>query len=98
MDAKEKTINLFTTRARQLILQYKELKKENAELYTMVDELEKKVKQLEVRLTQAQNEYESLKMAKMIDISDSDMEGAKKRLSKLIRDVNKCITLLSEQQ
>jgi phage shock protein A len=97
MDANEKTLNLFATRMRQLILQYKELKEENAALVEMVDELEKQIAQFKVKLTQAESEYNSLKMAKMIEISDTDLEGAKSRLSKLIRDVNKCITLLSEQ-
>ena len=63
----------------------------------MVDERDSRIKQLEARLTQAENDYNSLKMAKMIEISDADMNGAKKRLAKLIRDVNKCITLLSEK-
>lgn len=97
MDANEKTLNLFATRMRQLILQYKELKEENAALVEMVDELEKQIAQFKVKLTQAESEYNSLKMAKIIEISDTDLEGAKSRLSKLIRDVNKCITLLSEQ-
>lgn len=97
MDANEKTLNLFATRMRQLILQYKELKEENAALVEMVDELEKQIAQFKVKLTQAESEYNSLKMAKMIEISDTDLGGAKSRLSKLIRDVNKCITLLSEQ-
>lgn len=87
----------FATRMRQLILQFKELKKENAELYAMVDERDATIRRLEGSLSQAKREYDSLKMAKMIEISDADMEGAKKRLSKLIRDVDKCITLLSEQ-
>lgn len=97
MDANEKTLTQFTTRVRQMLLQYKELKKENADLYAMVDERETRIKQLEAQLTQAQNDYNSLKMAKMIEITDSDLESSKKRLSKLIRDVNKCITLLSEK-
>ena len=97
MDANEKTLTLFTTRVRQMILQYQEKKKENADLYAMVDERDARIKQLEAQLTQAHNDYESLKMAKMIEISDRDLEGAKKRLAKLIRDVNKCITLLSEK-
>ena len=42
-------------------------------------------------------DYNSLKMAKMIEITDGDMESAQKRLSKLIRDVNKCITMISEK-
>ena len=97
MDANEKTLTLFATRIRQMILQYKDVKKENTELYAMVDERDARIKQLESQLTQAQNDYNSLKMAKMIEITDSDLESSKKRLSKLIRDVNKCITLLSEK-
>ena len=97
MTASEDTLNLFSTRVRQMILQYKELKKENAELYSMVDEKDKQVENLKVQITQAQNDYNSLKMAKMLEITDGDMESAQKRLQKLIRDVNKCITLLSEK-
>ncbi len=93
-----KTLRLFTTRMRQMILQYKQVKKENAELYAMVDARDNEVKQLKSQLEQAQNDYNSLKMAKMIEITDGDMESAKKRLSSLIKDINKSITLLSEQQ
>ena len=97
MDPNEQTLALFTTRVRQMILQYKDMKKENSDLYAMVDERDARIKELEAQLTQARNDYNSLKMAKMIEISDADMEGAQKRLTKLIRDVNKCITLLSEK-
>lgn len=97
MEANEKTLTLFTTRIRQLILQFNEMKKENADLCVMVDERDARIKELEARLSQADNDYNSLKMAKMIEISDGDLEGAQKRLAKLIRDVNKCITLLSEK-
>ena len=97
MTATEDTLNLFSTRVRQMILQYKELKKENADLYSMVDEKDKQVENLKAQITQAQNDYNSLKMAKMLEITDGDMENAQKRLQKLIRDVNKCITLLSEK-
>ena len=97
MIATEDTLNLFSTRVRQMILQYKELKKENADLYSMVEEKDKQVEKLNAQITQAQNDYNSLKMAKMLEITDGDMENAQKRLQKLIRDVNKCITLLSEK-
>lgn len=97
MEANEKTLTLFTTRIRQLILQFKDLKKENADLYAMVDERDARISELEAKLAQAQTDYNSLKMARMIEISDGDLEGAQKRLAKLIKDVNKCITLLSEK-
>jgi predicted RNase H-like nuclease (RuvC/YqgF family) len=97
MEANEKTLTLFTTRIRQLILQFKDMKKENADLYAMVDERDARISELEAKLAQAQNDYNSLKTARMIEISDGDLEGAQKRLAKLIKDVNKCITLLSEK-
>lgn len=97
MEANEKTLTLFTTRIRQLILQFKDVKKENADLYAMVDERDARISELEAKLAQAKNDYNSLKMARMIEISDGDLEGAQKRLAKLIKDVNKCITLLSEK-
>ena len=97
MSASEKTINTFATRVRQMILKFEDIKHENAELYAMVDERDAKIKELEEKLTQAKHDYDSLKMAKMMTISDSDMETTQKRIAKLIRDVNKCITLLSDK-
>lgn len=97
MSADEKTINTFTTRVRQLILEFGKLKQENAELYEMVDERDAQIKALQEKLSQAEHDYNSLKMAKMMTISDADMEATQKRVAKLIRDVNKCITLLSNQ-
>lgn len=97
MSANEKTINTFATRVRQMILKFEDIKHENAELYAIVDERDARIKELQEKLTQAKHDYDSLKMAKMMTISDSDMETTQKRIAKLIRDVNKCITLLSDK-
>ena len=37
-------------------------------------------------------------MAKMMEITDGDLESAKQRLAKLIRDVNKCIAIISGEE
>ncbi|EFC72596.1 hypothetical protein [Prevotella melaninogenica] len=97
MNANEKILNTFATRVRQMILQYEALKKENDELYALVGQREQDIKQLQGELSQAEADYNSLKMAKMLEVTDGDMETAQKRVAKLIRDVNKCITLLSEK-
>ncbi|MGP1590610.1 MAG: hypothetical protein ACTTHI_02305 [Prevotella sp.] len=97
MTNNEKVLAQFAARIQQLILQYKDIKKENVELYAMIEEQEAKIQILEERLSQAQNDYQSLKIARMIEVSDVDVEHAQKKLSKLIRDVTKCITLLSEK-
>jgi len=97
MAENDKILTLFTTRVRQLILQYNAVKKENEELYSMVAECEKEIESLKSSLQQAQRDYQSLKMAKMMEISDGDIEMSKRRIASLIREVNKCITLLSGQ-
>ena len=70
MNANEKTLNTFATRVRQMILQYEEIKKENNELYDLVDQREKEIAKLEAQLKQAQSDYNSLRIAKMIEISE----------------------------
>ena len=98
MTPNEKTIATFESRMRQMILRFQELRKENNDLYAMLEKNERDIKELQARLDQRQHDYDSLKMAKMIEITDGDLEGAKERLSKLIRDVNKCIAILSDEK
>ncbi len=98
MSKAESQINTFTTRVRQMILQYKEVKKENAELYSMVDERDKKIEDLKKQLEESEKKYNALMSAKMLNIADADIESTRKRINKLIRTVNQCITLLSEKQ
>ncbi len=95
MTETDKILTLFTTRVRQMILRYKEVKAENEELYAMVDARDNEIKQLKSKLEQAQNDYQSLKTARIVEVSDGDIEASKKKIAALIRDVNKCITLLS---
>ena len=81
-----------------MLLRFQELKKENGELSQLLESNKKTVAQLQEQLTQKQSDYDSLKMAKMIEITDGNLDGAKERLSKLIREVNKCIAILSDDQ
>ena len=60
----------------------------------MVEKQEQSIKSLRELTAQQERDYNSLKMARMMEITDNDLQGAKDRLSKLIREVNKCITML----
>ena len=96
MNPNEKTLTTFETRVRQMILRFQELKKENSALHVQLQKDEQEIQNLKSKLAQADENYNSLKMAKMLEITDGDLEGAKARVSKMIRDVNKCISLLSD--
>lgn len=97
MTQNEKVLAAFEGRVRQLILRFQELKKENEELYRMVEKNEEDIKALQEKLSRNEQDYNALKMARMVEITDGDLQGAKDRLSKLIREVNKCIAVLSDE-
>ena len=98
MSQSEKVLATFQTRVRQMILQFQELKKENADLYAEVERNEQQIKDLQAKLAQQERDYQSLKTARMMEITSGDLQGAKDRLAKMIRDVNKCIAVLSDEK
>ena len=61
MTANEKTLATFETRLHQMLLRFQELKKENGELFAMLQEQEKTVKELQEKMNQQQSDYNSLK-------------------------------------
>ena len=88
-------MKIFDGKIRQLISNYQVMKKEIGDLYIEVDRKDEEISRLKAELRQSQSDYSNLKLAKMIEISDSELKGAKQRISKLVREVNKCIGLLS---
>ena len=98
MNPNEQTLANFQTRVRQMILRFQELKKESNDLRTIIAKNEQDMKDLRAKLAQAENDYMSLKTAKMMEITDGDLESAKARLARMIRDVNKCIAILSDEE
>lgn len=98
MNPSEKTLADFETRVRQMILQFQQLKQENLQLQQQIDQQSQTIEDLKARVTQADNDYNSLKMARMLEITDGNLEEAKEHLARMIRQVNKCIAILSDEQ
>ena len=98
MNPNEQTLVTFETRVRQMILRFQELKKENNDLRASIAKNEEAIKQLKDQVAQADQNYNALKRARMIEVSDGDLEKAKQRLNKLIRDVDKCIGIMSGEE
>lgn len=98
MNPSEKTLADFETRVRQLILQFQQLKDENNQLQQQMEEQSQTIEELKARVAQADNDYNSLKMARMLEITDGNLDEAKERLARMIRQVNRCIAILSDEQ
>ena len=85
----------FEARVRHILAQYSVLKQENEDLYTEIEKKDEEIQRLKDQLSQSQNEYNNLKLAKMIEITDSDIKESKMKIAKLVREINKCISILS---
>ena len=85
----------FEAKVRQILAQFRVLKQENSDLYAELEGKDEEIKQLKAEVAQSKRDYSNLKLAKMIEISDADIKESKMKISRLVREINKCINILS---
>ena len=96
-EADRRTLKKFDAKVRRLIASYVALQRENAELYEELEKKEKEIDALQQQAAQYKEDYNNLRLARMIEISDSDFKDAKQKITNLVREVNNCINLLNAQ-
>lgn len=94
-EEERQSMKRFEAKVRQAIAQMRVLQQENADLYEELESKDEELKTLKARLAQSKNDYNNLKLAKMIEVSDADIKESKLKISHLVREVNKCINILS---
>ena len=82
-------------RVRNILVQHSVHKQENTDLYTELEKKDEEIRLLKEELSRSKNEYNNLKLAKMIEITDSDIKESKMKITRLVREINKCISILS---
>ena len=92
-DEEKKRLSTFEARLRHLIFLHDELRRENAELKQL---LKTKQEEVHAEYEALEDDYTNLKTAMTISLNGSDVKETKLRLSKLVREVDKCIALLNE--
>ena len=93
--SEEKILKRFETRVRQLMLSYKELQNENASLRNTIGAQRVMLDEKENALSLLQKEYNTLKLARVIDVGSDDLKDAKLRISKLVQEIDKCIAAVN---
>jgi FtsZ-binding cell division protein ZapB len=91
-----KLLSVFEARVRQLVFLCDELKNRNKTLEGQLASLQQAYAVLQTENEQGKAKYDSLKVARIISVKQDDFTGAKARLSKLVKEVDKCIALLNE--
>ncbi len=95
-EEEKKLLKTFETQLRHLIYIHDELKRENAELKKLLDMEKLKNEKVQAQYDELEVSYTNLKTATAITLNGSDVKETKLRLSKLVREVDKCIALLNE--
>ena len=95
-EEENKLLNSFETQLRHLIYLHDELKRENAELKKLLENEKLKNEKVQAQYDELEVSYTNLKTATAISLNGSDVKETKLRLSKLVREVDKCIALLNE--
>ena len=95
-EEEKKLLNSFETQLRHLIYLHDELKRENAELKKLLENEKLKNEKVQAEYRELELNYTNLKTATTISLNGSDVKETKLRLSKLVREVDKCIALLNE--
>lgn len=93
----EQETNDFAARVRLLLLRYRETQEKLRETEAALDAARRKADGMELLAAAAKRDYDTLKAAKLLEVSGGDIQGVRQRVAKLARDVDRCITLLSEQ-
>lgn len=87
-------VRQLETRVRQLLLQDKGLQEKHHLLEEQIAALDKQIGELVERNQELEKQYSDLKLAKILELGDSDTRNARQRINHLAREVDKCIALL----
>ncbi len=81
-------------RIKQLMLLCDSLKDENVRLKAEIQSKQQVIDSLNIELNRLKTKYDNLKLARTITAASVNVDDARAKLSKLVREVDKCINLL----
>ncbi len=96
-EAENLSLLKFKAKVKDFIASYVALQQENATLYQKLSDKDEEIKKIQLQADQYKSDYDNLKLAKMIEISDTDFKEAKQKITYLVREVNACINMLNAQ-
>lgn len=85
----------FEVSAHQVLALCQRLKDERESLRQSLQKTQNELGELNLQLEQTRQNYTNLKTARMLELSDSDVRNARQRITHLVREVNKCIRMIS---
>lgn len=95
-EEERKLLATFESSLRLLMHMHDELKNKCANLEKQIQQQNEEIELARKDFKRLEAEYTNLKIAQTINLNGGDVKETKLRLSKLVREVDKCIALLNE--
>jgi chromosome segregation ATPase len=86
----------FESKLHRLIHEYKQKEAANIELSSKIEEKENMLKELQLRCSALEKNYNDLKQARIISLGDNAISETKERISRLVREIDRCIESLKK--
>lgn len=84
----------FEARVRQLMMAYQDERQKNVDLQAQLEACQQQLAGAEQTIDGLKKDYDTLKTARMIEVSGDDVKESRAKIARLIREVDKCIALL----
>lgn len=89
-------IRAFETKLRKLISEYKSLQGQNASLKAELERKQNDLMLAHQEILTLRKNYDHLRMAHNMSGSPEAREESKQRITKMVREIDKCLALLDE--
>lgn len=89
-------LNNTIVKVKGLMLLYADLQKENIGLKKQLEEMSMSLEVERQKVATLEEECYNLKVAKVLSVSEEETKKTRQRLSKIEREIEKCIALLNE--
>ena len=96
-DSDKNALKQFEEKLRGLIYKYEQERESNESLTRRLKEQEDRLRELEMRNVALEKNYNNLKQAKVISLSDAEIGTTRERISMLVREIDRCIESLNKQ-
>ena len=87
-------LTAFEEKLHRLVYEYKLLREKNLELSRALEEKENTLKEMQLHCSALEKSYNDLKQAKVISLTAEGIDETKERISKLVREIDRCIESL----
>jgi hypothetical protein len=92
----EELINAFEIKLRKLILEYKLLQVQNTRLKEDLDRKQNDLMHAHQEVLELRKNYDHLLIAKSLGSTEVEKQESKQRITKMVREIDKCLALLDE--